>query len=127
MTSSTDKLWAAADKAKQLIKHSERQQELFRQLRDTYALRAAYDLPLEGAYGFCIIDESFPRRSQVDSNGYGRGKYGGDRGKHQTGRNNNINCIRGVVHIYKDQARPPLIEDDLLEFHRKTRGVFLRG
>lgn len=121
MATSTDKLWAAADKAKQLIKHSERQQELFRQLRDTYALRAAYDLPLEGAYGFCIIDESFPAQSRVDNNGYGRGKYGSRTARY------NVSSIRGVVHIYKDQARPPLIEDDLLEFHRKTRGVFLRG
>jgi len=108
---SENKMWEAAAKLREIIGLNEKQNELLRQAADSYSLRAAYDLPLEGGYGFRIIDESAPIHARVDSNGQGRGKYG--------------RYIKGVVHIYK--GNEVIQKDDLLEFYRKTRGVFLRG
>ena len=116
--SDDNKMWKGYEKAVKLRALIEKQSYLYRQMADTFALRAGYDLSAKGGASFVIIDESHPMRSRVDNAGRGKGKYGTRESRHA------MNSIRGIVKIKVDGQ--PEITDELLEFHRKTRGVFLR-
>ena len=118
--SDDNKLWEGATRAREIQELCKRQVKLYQDMADTLALRAAYDLPTEGGVSFCIRDESRPMSSQVDSGGRGRGKYG-----HTNKNYSQMNSIKGVVEIKHNGEL--VVKDELLEFHRKTRGLFLRG
>ena len=113
------KLWKGAESARKLAELTQRKVKLYHDMADTLAIRAAYDLPVEGGVSFCIIDESDPWVSRVDNRGYGKGKYG------SRGSRFPIRSIKGKVKI-KHEGKL-VVEDELLDFHRKTRGVFVRG
>jgi len=116
---SDEKIWKGIDNIHKMINLKKRQIELFNDMADTMTIRVAYGLSMKGGVSFCIIDESIPVRSRVDNNGRGKGKYGTRESRFGAA------SIRGKVKIkYGGEVE---VEDELLDFHRKTRGRFLRG
>jgi hypothetical protein len=116
---SDEKIWKAVANILKMQELKKRQLKLYDDMADTMILRVAYGLSMKGGVSFSIIDESDPRMSRVDNFGRGKGKYGTRTSRFP------IRSIKGMVRIKHEGVIE--IEDDLLDFHRKTRGRFLRG
>lgn len=105
-------LKGAVDTALKLAKLYRRKAELMDDLALTCVLRGAYGIPLEGGVSHRVIDESSPRAARA---GYAFGQHGKGRGRYTK--------IKGKVEIMHDGK--VFATDDLLDFHYKTRGMFV--